>query len=365
MNTFKIFLLLALVVMVGCTTSPTPDSVKTPFPPVHNLKATSWFGSVVLEWENPGNSELYYVQITTTDSLGVKNQQKVFASSQKDERKGTCMIGGFTDTGTRIFSLRAVSRSGEVSDVRTVQCAPMRIDRLKSFIMESVAFDFDGEWPTLSWKNETNIGVSIQAVYTNALGQKVERNINATQSGRQSLEGIMAPTDVTLTMRDALTPENTLTKTFKVVSGLDPYDVPDSRFEYINFTNEAKSYMPSPTQPNPYNPNQWRFTTSGPDPWCFMSRLKAKRTGTYLVFRYKASADFKFEMYWCTPTQGPHWPALTTFTVKASNTWTTFRQNLATEFQRHGWQGNVGDYFRCDWGEKANVTIEFRNMHFE
>jgi hypothetical protein len=114
------------------------------------------------------------------------------------------------------------------------------------------------------------------------------------------------------------------------------------------------------------NKYEFRVVTTGGDPFVPVNPFARKAVGPMLVFRYKATAGFTGEFFWCNAGGGAAGGRSTTFDVPENNTgeWKTFKVNLAGAMAQHNWAGNAGDFVRFDFGNMSDVTIDIKNIHF-
>lgn len=121
------------------------------------------------------------------------------------------------------------------------------------------------------------------------------------------------------------------------------------------------------TASNTEDPSEFTYETTGGDSWVSMSPLKKQAPGTVLVFHYKSTADLSCEFFWCKGGWGVGGPAggvETSFKIKKTDEWKTFKMNMVNAWNKGWWSGAPGAVVRFDIGDGAGEKVVIRLMHW-
>lgn len=334
--------------------------------PVSNVTSTSFIGSVILNWTNPTDDNLYYVLVSYTNSAGETVHKKVDKYSLNTEGRAESTVGGFTDTNEHQFTLTAYNYTGGYSSSVTVSGTPQGRESAMDYVIETVTMEGASSAAQIAWTNESGVGVNLIVTYTDYKDVEQTETINATSSGQRTLSGTITETTdfhvVAVNIEDGATSEE---KVFSITPEVDPNDIIYDDIDYITFGSGANQLTYS--QDNPDNPYEYTFVTTGGDPYINCNGLNQAIAGTTLVFRYKSTAAFTLELFWCDAGGGAAGGRSTAVSVPANNTglWQTFEYDYSSDMTTHSWAGGVGDFARFDWGSNSDVTINVKNIHFE
>lgn len=334
---------------------------------VTDVSATPFIGSVILKFKVPTSDNYYYTLITYKNSKGKTKHYKA-GPDDLDTISGYCQttIGGFTDTDSHDFTLEACTPHGNHSKKVTVSASPMSTTEAKDYVLGTVSIAPSDESGIIKWTNESGVPVTLIVNYTDVESNAVTNKINATSTGSAVLSNIkpQVETEISVTAQNTGDEETTQTKEFTIVASGNVDDIIYPNIEYITY-NLGTSNLEEITQPNKNNPYEYEIKTTGSDPFCSINPLKGAKAGAVFKMRYKATADFIMEFFWCNAGGGAAGGRSTSAIIKASNTWTTFTYDYSAAMTQHSWAGNAGDFFRMDMGDNPNVVIDVRNMHWE
>ena len=333
--------------------------------PVTNVTSTSFIGSVILNWENPVDEDFYYVLVSYVNNAGETVKKKVDKFSVNENGIGETIIGGFFDTQDYQFSLTAYSLTGASSTTVTVVGKPKNREEAKDYVINSVVVEPDFSAAKVSWVNETGVSVNLSAEYLDLNGDVQIVSIDATYSGSKVLPNMEGKTVVKVIAENVDGGDKTEAKSFTVAVKQDPDDIIYDDIDYITFGFGVNGL--SWLQSNPANPYEYKFETSGGDPFIHCNGMVNPIKGNTIVFRYKSTEAFTLEFYWCNAGGGAAGGRSTTVSVPENNTgaWATFRYDYSEAMSEHSWAGKVGDFIRFDLGNKAGLTIQMKNIHFE
>jgi hypothetical protein len=354
-----LLLLFCVCALFSCSKDDSGGSIG----PVSDVTATSFYGSVKLQWTNPTDSDYYYTLVSYTNADGKVVNKKVCAY---DSTNGitNAIIGGFTDTNTYKLSLVAYSLSGGHSSEVTVDATPESLSNAKDYVLSTVKFTGNDSGCLVSWTNDTGVSVNLVITYVGMDDKQTTAIIDATNSGTYQL---LLYTEQTVTYHassaEGDTSTNDLTALVKPTSNPDDL-LFTNKYEYITF-NTGKANQVTCSQSNPDNPYEFTFVTSGGDPNENCNAFKKNSTGTILKFRYKANKDFGLELFWANPGGGAEGGRSDVFNLTASKEWKTWSFDMKDIFTKRKWAPNAGYFFRFDCGGEAGLTLQFKNIHFE
>lgn len=334
--------------------------------PVSQVTATSFIGSVILNWQNPGDADLYYILVAYTDAQGNRVQKKIDRYATDSDGKTGAIIGGFTDTNEYRFSLTAHGYSGASSVPVEVSGTPSSTTEAKDYVIKTVTVETATSGAKVSWVNETGVGVTLTASYTDYKQRKQVVQINATATGSKLLDKMEDPTDIQIVATNIEGGEKSEVKSFAVTPYIDPDDRIQEGIDYITLKTGNTNQM-TVSQDNEDNPYEYTFATTGGDPNIPCNGMPKPIPGKTLVFRYQTSAAFAFEIFWCNAGGGAAGGRSTTVNVPANpeGEWATFRYDYTEAMAKHSWKGDTGDFMRFDLGNKSGVNIQMKNIHFE
>jgi hypothetical protein len=357
-KTNVIIAILSILFLISCSKN---DNESGRIDSVTNVTASPFIGSVKLSWTAPSSDDYYYTSIAYKDSDGNVTHEKV---CRYDAVQGidSTVIGGFSDTNVHDFLLTAHGFSGAVSSEVKISGTPEGLSAAKDYVMGTVKVVPAAQAALVSWTNKSGVAVNLIATYKDMNNVDKTDTVDAKESGTVELEGLVKTTDITIiaqNVKDAAT----TSKVFSVTPNVDPDDIIYDDIEYFTLQSGVQFNV---SHDNPYNPlYEYTIVTTGGDPHSYIYPLKASRAGTILKFRYKATQDFDLELFWANAGGGAAGGRSTVVTVPAASTWTTFTHDYTDAMSKYSWSGNVGDFFRMDWGGTSGVTIHIRNIHLE
>lgn len=362
MKKYILLILLALFYAYSCDNN---DDEKGSIEAVTDVTCSSFIGSVTLNWKNASNPDYYYTLITYLDSEGNTINKKVSRFSSNDNNETSVIAGGFKDTKEYEFTLTAHGYSGASSSPIVIKGTPLDIEEAKDYVMETVIVEPATVGAAISWTNETGVPVSITATYKDRKNVQQTVKIDASQSGKRFLTGIIETTDIRVVAANINGGSKSEEKIFTITPDIDPYDVIHDDVDYITFGwgDNQLSY----TQDNVDNPYEYTFTTQGGDPYVYCNGMKVPIKGRTLIFRYRSTAAFNLELFWCNAGGGAAGGRSTTVSVEKNDSeeWKTFKFDYSDAMSTHSWAGNDGDFCRFDWGNTPGVIINVKNIHFE
>lgn len=357
MKKYILFIMFISLFLYSCD-----DDEKGSISPVSNVSCAPFIGSVTLTWTNPVDADYYYTLISYQNSQGENVRKKVSKFSVDADDKVSVIVGGFEDTNEHEFVLTTHGYSGASSSPVTVKGIPLSTEQAKDYIIETVEMEPADGGAKVSWTNETAVGVTLIVTYLDKNGVKREVTIDATHTGLSLLTGFVEETKLTVFAVNQSDGSKSQEKVFVVIPTTDPDDVVYPDVEYISF--QSATNQMTLTSSNPENPNEYTIVTTGGDPNVNTNGLNGSKAGSTMVFRYKSTQSFNFQLFWCTPASGPSEANSTTVEIPAAEEWTTFSYDFASGMSTVGW-GNPGDYIRSDFGNNAGVTIDIRNIRFK
>lgn len=337
-----------------------------PIDPVTEAKAEPFVGSVILKFKAPQSENYYYTLVTYKDSEGNVKHVKI-GKDALNTSTGLMesAVTGFTDTQDHSFDLQACTAHGSRSSVVTVNAAPQEKSAAKDYVISSVTAEPGENSAIISWTNITGVPVNLNITYLHpTTGQPVTLTKDASTAGRAEIE-ILVTTEISVQAVNVDGGAKSEVRKFTVTPKPCPYDVIDPNTEYITFTMSCNQMAWVPDPDSPGNPYAYFIITTGGDPFCPINGLQAPVAGTKLVMRYKASKEFKLELFWCDKGGGAAGGRSTNVMVPKADSWTTFIYDYAEAMAQHNWKGNAGDFFRMDWGTEAALEIHVKNIHFE
>lgn len=332
---------------------------------VSNASSTSFVGSVILNWTNPSDANLYYVLVSYHDAAGNLINKKVDKYSVNDSGQAETLIGGFSDTNEYQFTLTAYNYTGGSSSSVTVSGSPLSKGEAMNYVIGTVSVEKGVSSATVSWTNETGVAVNLVATYLDRKGTPQSATFDATYTGHKAISGLNGETVISIYAENVEDGAKSDTKQFTVVPDEDPDDIIYDDVEYITFAGGMNNMTIS--QDNPDNPYEYTIYTTGGDPYISCNGLANAVAGRTLVFRYRSTEAFSLELFWCNAGGGAAGGRSTVVNVPANDSeiWETFRYDYTSAMSTHSWAGNAGDFARFDWGSKALVTIHVKNIHFE
>ena len=114
--------LAAVVIASGCKSNITPAQDTTPPAEVTELKATAGNGKVSLSWKNPGDADLYQVEITASPAAGTLTNP-VYLSAAKGSA-GSFMAEGLTGGQEYTFTVKTIDKTLNMGKAVTVKATP-------------------------------------------------------------------------------------------------------------------------------------------------------------------------------------------------------------------------------------------------
>lgn len=357
--------ILFLIAMLLCFSCSDNDKEKSSVDPVSEAKSTPFIGSVILNWNNPANENFYYTLISYKNGDGETINKKVDAYSLNEEKQSETIVGGFYDTNEYEFTLTCFNYDGASSSPVIIKGTPRSREDAKDYVISTIKLEPSSSGASLSWTNETGVGVNLIATYLNRKNESVTMTVDASSTGVKGLTGFIATTEINIYAENVEGGAKSEVKTFNITPIIDPDDIIYDDVDYITFAGGVNTL--DVFQENPENPYEYRFLTQGGDPFINAVGMKHSITGPTLVFRYKSTADIDLELFWCNAGGGAAGGRSTVVKVPANNTedWTTFTYDYSSDMTKHNWAGNAGDFFRFDVGNKKNVTLWIKNVHFK
>lgn len=360
----KYYYILATLCVIILTACSKDNNGGGSIDPVSNVTAVPFIGSVTLNFKAPTADNYYYTLITYKDSQGNVKNEKV-SRYDVDATTGltSVVVGGFTDTDSHDFTLTACTYDGGSSSPMSVAATPEATSTAKDYVMGTIDVVPAADAFLVSWTNISGVGVNILVSYKDKDGKSQSLTIDAQKTGSRSID-ITGKTDITVYAQNVSDQAKSTSKTWTITPLVNPDDVIKPGVEYITLNSGGMNGMTLEGS-NVDNPYQYTIVTTTGDPYCYAAALKAAKAGTTLKFRYKASAAFTLELFWCNAGGGAAGGRSTTVDVPAASSWTTFTHDYSAAMIQHSWAGNAGDFFRTDWGGNSGVTINVRNIHFE
>jgi len=358
-NSNIIIAILSILFIVSCNNNDNVGEIKS----VTNATATSFIGSVILSWTAPSDSNYYYTLITYKDSEGNTVNKKV---SRYDAVNGltTTTIGGFSDTNSHDFVLTTHSFSGVSSSEVKVTGTPEDISEAKDYVIGTVKANSADEGASVQWTNESGIDVKLIITYTDIMNVNICDTVDAQKTDSATLTGFTSTTDITIIAYNVKDGAKSVSKTFSVTPIVNSDDIIYNDIEYFTLQTGSGVNV-SQDDSYPYGKYEYTIVTTNGDPHNYIYPLKAVKAGTTLKFRYKATQNFDLELFWANKGGGAASGRSTVVTIPAASTWTTYTHDYSDAITQYSWKGNIGDFFRMDWGGNSGVTIHIRNIHLE
>jgi len=141
--------------------------------PVSGISDIPGYGSLTFHWTNPTDADLYYVDITFTESDGTKRSVKT--SNYSDSVKVT----GF-DSGDEIsFNFTAYDVEGNASEVVSYTASPNEPAYL--YMIDLIELDPDFGGVKASWVDDTGTEFSVTIEYTTESGAKTDTTFTSVE----------------------------------------------------------------------------------------------------------------------------------------------------------------------------------------
>lgn len=356
---YYIFIALCVFLVNSCGSD---DHQGTNMDPVTDVSADPFIGSVILKFKAPTVEQYYYTLITYKDSEGNTKHQKVSSFNRDASGFSTITIGGFTDTETHNFELQTCSYDGGISETVTASAAPQAMAAAKDYVLKTVSMTASEESAKIEWTNLSGVAVNLKINYKDEDGVEKNLVVNAQKSGSQVID-IYQDTEFTISAENVHDQSTSESKKIVIKPLPSPYDNVQQGISYVPIWATGNNVRV--THNTETGPHDYTIETLGGDPYGWTDYLPEAIAGKRLIFRYKATADFTFEIFWCDKSGGPTGGRSSVVKMKASSRWRTFSHDYTSEIERHHWTGVARDYFRLDIGDDAGLTVHIRNMHFE
>ncbi len=108
--------------------------------------------------------------------------------------------------------------------------------------------------------------------------------------------------------------------------------------------------------------NQYELTTTGEDPYVSLLPLSVTNPSEKVVFTfdYQSTKDIaSLQIFFAAPVSEDR--SVKTETISATSSWKTFSIDLGEYIKSFVW-GNVGNFFRLDFGNQTSVVIQIKSM---
>ena len=195
-------------VAIGCKQTVTVSEKKDTTPPaeVTELKATAGNGKVSLSWKNPGDADLYQVEITASPAAGTL-ANSVYLSAEKG--KAMSFIAEGLSNGTAYtFTVKTIdktlNKSAGVSTAEAVKPIDTS-DKTPPAEVTDLKADVKGSAILLSWKNPADDDLyQVEMTASPAAGSLANPVYLKAQKGATgsfSVEGLANGTEYTFTVR--------------------------------------------------------------------------------------------------------------------------------------------------------------------
>jgi len=168
--------------------------------PVMDVKATPFYGSVILSWKNPTDKDIYYTLVSYVNSKGEKVYKK-FSRDDADPTTGLMQgsIAGFSDQKSYTFTLTAYGFSGQASKPVTVSAVPL--EPAYNIVAKTVDVTSTLGGVIVSWTNTPKSQLYITISYQDEAGTVKKQDINALNSGNSYII-VSNVNKITLTVKD-------------------------------------------------------------------------------------------------------------------------------------------------------------------
>lgn len=105
----------------------------------------------------------------------------------------------------------------------------------------------------------------------------------------------------------------------------------------------------------------YELKTTGGDPYIYLKPfIQDAKEKKVLTFEYKSSADLNhLQIFFAKPISEKR--SVKTEAINKATSWTHFNLDLGDKIEELSW-GDVGDFLRLDFGDKANIAIRIRNI---
>lgn len=333
--------------------------------PIRNAQCEPFVASVIFSWDKPENDNYYYTLVSyqTKEGKVLKKKISKFSTAPEDPKRVRAIVGGFTDIDEYEFTLVACGYDGTVSEPITVKGIPKDKSEAKDYVISTVNVEPISEGATVSWTNETNVGVELVLNYIDKTHKEQEVRFDATETKSENITNlaIEKPVDITIYAVNKEDGNQSASQTVTITPLLTQEDQVIPGAEYILSSYYGTLNMMTLTYNTPMK-NEYTIMTSGNDPYVY-TKLAQQPRGTTLVFRYKSTKKMIFQIFFMPRGQAPG-PYQQVVTVPAAKEWTTFSYDYSAIIKKAGW-GNAGDHLRLDFGSVANVQMEVRNMIFK
>ena len=100
---------LAAALVVGCKPTVTPAQDKTPPAEVTELKGIAGNGKVSLSWKNPGDADLYQVEITASPAAGTLAHPVYLAAEKSKAMSFT--VEGLSNGTAYTFTVKTIDKT--------------------------------------------------------------------------------------------------------------------------------------------------------------------------------------------------------------------------------------------------------------
>lgn len=170
--------------------------------PIRNAQCEPFVASVIFSWDKPENDNYYYTLVSyqTKEGKVLKKKISKFSTAPEDPKRVRAIVGGFTDIDEYEFTLVACGYDGTVSEPITVKGIPKDKSEAKDYVISTVNVEPISEGATVSWTNETNVGVELVLNYIDKTHKEQEVRFDATETKSENITNlaIEKPVDITI-----------------------------------------------------------------------------------------------------------------------------------------------------------------------
>jgi hypothetical protein len=303
----KLFILISsLLLILGISSCEDKEGDVTPPKPVENIAVKAGYGELMFSWTQPGDSDLYYVDITYTDSKGKKRSSKVSHYVFNDT------LSGFADTSEYTFQLTAYDKSGNASKGMIASARPLApaFDKVAGTL--SMSPDFGGA--RIAWKNETGKTVTIRVAYKNNDGAPVTSFFT---SNKEISEGIISGLNATKRTFTAVVTDISESisqaKTFDITP-LSEVKIPKTQWTVVDVSSEEPAENPNGYASKIFDGNlnsfwhtKWNGSQPGYPHWVIVDMHQGITVSRFECFRRQGDGRGQTKIQFLTSTDGTVW----------------------------------------------------------
>lgn len=141
----------------------------------------------------------------------------------------------------------------------------------------------------------------------------------------------------------------------------EPANKPKPIFQTVKYL-QLESATTHQIQINQKDSYSYELTTTGTDPYLFMTPLTATNSPDSVVFtfEYQCTTDISdFQIFFGSPISEAR--SLKYGTIPAASGWSSYSIDLSDNIKQFSW-GNIGDFLRLDFGTSSGIKIQIRNF---